>query len=555
MQTGPAAASRRDLPLPQIAFCVVLAVGAIGLLVLTRNLTFYQDTWNFLLHRQHLTVHTLLEPHNEHIVVIPVAVEHLLVAVFGMTSALPETIFLVVMLLVTAGLLFVYVSRRIGPWPGVIAAAVMLSLGPAWQELLWGFQVCFIGSVACGLAMLLLLERRDQRGDVLACVALVVAILFSSVGVCFVPAALLDVWLRRREDGWRRLYVPLVPAFAFLVWYAGWGHEAEHHVTLENVLAAPRYVLDGLASSLGAVLGLNPIPITESPDPEWGRPLLIGLAALVGFRAWRGWRPSRALWMTVVIVLAYWLLAAFNFVPGREAESVRYAFTGGVLMLMLIADLAQGIRLGTKSLIAVGALACLAIGPNLVMLHEGSQFLEGQSVITKADTGAIDIARETVAPSFGLTPEIAGTPSLIDVNAAEYLPAVAAHGSPGYSVGELLDGPELAQERADSVLAAALPVTAAAEPGVVAAGSCTSYPLTSSAVEVPLRPGTFAIEPRNGASAELWLRRFTPDGFPVSEGTAPAGATTALTIPPDLARGVRWHLLIEGSQPVMLCRR
>ncbi len=100
---------------PTAALAGVLFASAVVLLYLGRNFTFIQDTWNFLLERQGSSLDTFVQPHNEHIVVIPVAIEKLLVSAFGMTSALPERVVLTAMLLATAALVFVYVRRRVGP--------------------------------------------------------------------------------------------------------------------------------------------------------------------------------------------------------------------------------------------------------------------------------------------------------------------------------------------------------------------------------------------------------------------------------------------------------
>src|SRR5271156_1992582 len=96
---------------PVLFLGVALLASAVLLLVLGSGLTFYQDTWAFLLHRRGFSAYDFFSPHNEHIVVIPVAIEKLLIAVFGMTSAVPERIVMTLALLGTAALLFVYVRR------------------------------------------------------------------------------------------------------------------------------------------------------------------------------------------------------------------------------------------------------------------------------------------------------------------------------------------------------------------------------------------------------------------------------------------------------------
>src|SRR5262249_21199210 len=155
-------------------------------------------------------------------------------------------VLLTAFLLGTAALVFVYVRRRVGPWPALAAALVLLFLGPAWQDLLWPFQIGFIGSGLFRVAMLLALGPDDERWDGAACVFLTVAILFGSLGIPFAAAAVVNLVQRHRERGWRRAYVALVPILLYAIWYAGWGHDAESHVTSHNVFASPGFVVEGL---------------------------------------------------------------------------------------------------------------------------------------------------------------------------------------------------------------------------------------------------------------------------------------------------------------------
>ena len=129
----------------------------------------------------------------------------------------------------------------------------------------------------------------------------------------------------------------VVPALLFVAWYAGWGHEAESHLGLRNLLSSPRFVFDALASTVGSLagLGVNPYPYEVTPDPNWGRPLLVALVIGLGFLQWRRPGVSRGFWTLAVATLAYWGLAAINFIPGREPTGSRYQYAGAVLLMML----------------------------------------------------------------------------------------------------------------------------------------------------------------------------------------------------------------------------
>ncbi|HJX33128.1 MAG TPA: hypothetical protein VJ257_02930, partial [Solirubrobacterales bacterium] len=389
---------------------LALAAAAALLLSLASGLTFFQDTWDFLINRRGFTARAFLEPHNEHIVVIPVAIEQLLLRLFGMTSAMPEFVVLTAMLLATAALVFVYVRRRVGPWPALVAAVLLLFLGPAWQVLLWPFEIGFVGSTLFGVAMLLALDRGDRRWDIAACVCLAISLGFSSLGLAFAVGAVVDVLQgRRRPGGLRRAYVAAVPLLLYAAWYVGWGHDAESHLSLHNVLVSPRFVGEGLVASVDSLLALSTIAGEAIGRSIWGVPLLVGLVALLVYGQVRKPGLSPRLWPVVAAAATFWFLAAFNYFPGREAYSSRYLYAGAAFMLLIAADLLKGVRFGRWALLAGGLIALVAVAFNLTPLREGRDWLKRETALTRSDLAAIEIAHRTVDPAFSLTPEVAGS--------------------------------------------------------------------------------------------------------------------------------------------------
>jgi len=541
---------QRIAPLALLAAALIVAASV--LLSYASGLTYFQDAWEFLMNRRAFTADAFLAPHGEHIVVVPVAIQQLLLMAFGMGSARSGDVVLVFALLATAALVFAYVRRRLGAWPGLIAAVLLLFLGPAWQDLLWPFQISLVGSLLCGVAMLLALERDDGRGDAVACAFLALSIGFSSLGVAFAAGAAVDVLQHRRRRGLRRAYVAVVPLLLYLAWYAGWGHEAESQLTLHNVFVSPRFVLEGLSGSLGSLLALSTIAGEAVGRSKWG---YVALALLVAGLAWalrRGHRPSSRLWPALASAAAFWFLAAFNFVPGREAYSSRYLYVGAAFALLIVADLLAGRRPGRRALLPVAAAAIAIAVLNLSPLREGRDFFRSQTVLTRSDLAAIEIARRTVDPEFALPPEVAGTSFLNEIRAGEYLQAVDEYGSPAYTAAELARAQEAGRRQADVVLANALPVTIETVPR--SSGVRTGGPSCKALGRAPLalRPGLSRIELAGGGLATIRLRRFSR-GYPlVSEGV-PGGSTTLLRIPADAAARP-WQLQVETAQGVALCR-
>jgi hypothetical protein len=546
----------RDMPLVLLGLATAASVAL--LLYLTRDFTFLQDTWEFLMNRRDLSTDALLSPHNEHIVVIPVAIEQVFLRVFGMADATPEYVLLAISLATTAYLLFLYVRRRAGAWPALFAAVVLLFLGPAWEVLLWPFEISFVGSVLFGLAMLLALDREDRYGDLLACLFLALSFGFSSVAIPFAAAAAVDVFQKRRSHGLGRAWVVALPVLLYAIWYLGWGSDAETHVSLRNVLSSPRFVFEAAAVAVGAVVGLGTNPFGGSPDPVWGRTILVALVAVFAYRQVR--RPGFApgFWPVAAAAATNWFLTAFNQIPGRDPTSSRYQYMGGVLVLLLLANLLDGVRLGRRALLALGGLATAAVAVNLVVLTDGRDVLEQQSVLTRGDLAAIEIAKRTVDPEFSLNTEVAGTTTLIDVQVGKYLPAVEDYGSPAYAPAELAAAPDYARRQADIVLSQALPLSTSTQLGAYdpdAGENCVEAPDDApSDSEVRVSPGSTRIELSPGPRAEFTLRRFATGEYPVVTEGAPGDSVTTLHVPGDGAPGYPWFLHVAASQPARVCR-
>jgi hypothetical protein len=519
------------------------------------DLTFFQDSWEFLMHRRELSADALLTPHNEHIVLIPVAVSQLSLHAFGMDSMTPELVVLVALLLGAAVCLYVYVSRRLGPWPALMMAALLLFLGPAWQDLLWPFQIGFAGAALTGLAALLALEGDGRRRDLLACGLLVLSFAFSSLGLSFAVAAAVAILLQRREHGLRRLYVVAAPLLLYAGWYLGWGHTAPNQFSLDNVLDSPAYVWEGVTASLDSVLALGTISDEVVGRSRWGAPLLIALLALLAYGQLRRPGAPRGLWPVLAGGATFWFLAAFNTSPGREPYSSRYLYVGVFFLLLVAANLLQGLRPNRRALSLAAVLTAVVVGFNLVPLREGRDFFAEESVITRADLGAIEIAARTVEPTFTLaSPEVAGTVFLGEIEAGEYLQAVEEHGSPAYSPSELAAAAEEGRRQADLVLANALPLGIETDlPASAPAGRCRSLGAGGPGTSIPLEPGVTTIHFGSGGEGALRLRRFASGEYPLHSGGIAPNSTAKLFIPRDRSQRP-WRLAVDAPPGSALCR-
>lgn len=556
---------------------LVLLIWLVGasatlLLIWGSKLSFLLDDWEFLLYRRDWE--GIVEPHGEHIVVLPMLIYKALLATVGMESALPFRVVSVSLFLLSAILLFVFLQRRIGQWPALAGTAVVLFLGPAWEDLLWAFQVGYFGCMACGLGALLALERGDRRGDLLAAALLVLAVLFSSLSLPFLAgvAVLLG---RRRPIPWRRLYIVALPLAVYALWWLGWGHDAESSASFANLAKTPVFVLNGFAASFASAFGLTIPEVAESAGGlEWGRPLLVAAMVLAAWRLGRRRGVPDWLWIVAAIAGAFWILAGLNQAEGRSPTASRYQYVGVIFTMLIAAEMLRGVRIGRGALIAVFVVAVSAIAGNVYYLEQAYRSYHAISVLEKADLAAVEIARDTINPGFVLSEDIADT-GYVHVEAGAYLSARDAFGSPAYDLAELAEAPAPARYAADKVLFKALEVTQVpADPETVPPGPAPAASQgATGGIEIPAE-GCLTVPseggasplldlPRTGAVVEAGsqpissaeLARYATGVFPAElTNPIPAHEAAELIIPPDRSP-VRWRARLHTQAPAIVCGR
>jgi hypothetical protein len=395
----------------------------------------------------------------------------------------------------------------------------------------------------CGVCALLALDREDRPGDVVATVLLLASLLFSDVGIPFVAAATVDLALRR--DRWARAYVVAGPTALWLLWYAGWGHEAHTFVSFTNFAKSPGYILDGLSASLATWLGLGASASDPSPL-DWGQPLLVLALGLVAWRLYVLRRPSPRLLGTAALLLGFWFLTALNTNPLAPPTAGRYQYLGIVLLVLVVAELVRGLRMGQWVIVGALLVSVAAALTNGVRLRDAAHGLAGIAQQQRGGLAALELTRGHVAPGFKLTQENSGVEYLGALDAGSYFSAIDAYGSPAYTPTELAGSSELARTSADMVFAAALGVRLLPAPGLRPGGCVTAKPATP--VTVP-RAGLLLRSGRPGVQASL--RRYATASFPVSLGALEPRVPELLRITPDRS-AKPWTL--ELSAPASVCQ-
>ncbi|HWB69341.1 MAG TPA: hypothetical protein VG518_05140 [Solirubrobacterales bacterium] len=516
------------------------------LLALDSHLTFIADDWELLVRRAGWSPGVFLAPFHEHIVVGPALLYRALLQVFGMGSALPFYVVSTGLFILSAVLLFAYLRRRIGDWAALVFVVPVLFLGAGAEDLLWAFQMGFFGSMAAGLGMLLALDRDDRRGDRLACALLLVSIAFSSVGLAFAAAALADLVLGRRPRS-GRAYVAAVPIAAYALWWAGWGHTAESHLSLDNLLALPLYVFDSIGAGIAALLGRE---VVDPANPGHPPLLFRGLAAVaIGAGALRVSRQggvSRGLAVALALALAFWGLAGLNHTFLRPPTAVRYQYPSAVFLLLIAAEALRGVRITRPALLVLAALATVSVLGGISLLRQEYRLWESMSDSVRATLAAVDIAGPRAS---GMLPStVFGD---LPISAHRDLEVAGEHGSPGFSESELLADPESRGALADPELAAFLGIALRKEGPAPGPPCRRARALDAAAPSLALGPGGFELKNASARPVGIELGRFSRE-HPIQLGELAPGAVGRLAIARDGARRP-WRLSLDGGGPVRLC--
>lgn len=214
------AALRATVWHPAAAVLAVASVAAaLGFLWLGRSQWFFQDEWHFLAERDAGSMSSLIEPHNEHLSTVPILYYRALWNVVGLRSYLPYQLMSLASHLLVVWLLWLIMLRsRVSPWPATAAAGLLLFYGAGAENVVWAFQVGFLGGVVGGLACFLVADAHPTRARTVGAVAAgAYGLLCAGTGLVVVAVALAAVACRR---GLRRALVVGVPlAVPYAIWW------------------------------------------------------------------------------------------------------------------------------------------------------------------------------------------------------------------------------------------------------------------------------------------------------------------------------------------------
>jgi hypothetical protein len=512
----------RSPALPWLALAALVVLTGVFLYHETRGTTIWLDEWSWALQRRGGGLASLLDPHNEHLVLIPVAIYKLLFATAGLGNYAPYRVIVTLAHLACGVLVFAYARTRVGAVLALCAAGSLLLFGPGWENILWPFQMAMLISLAAGLGALMVLDRRSRRGDIAACVLLAISIASSGIGVAFLIGIALELALGRRR--WDCAWIVAVPLVLYIVWWIGYQHSSFHR---HDILVAPSFLVTGLATTLSALFGLGGATGFDGLGTleTWGPALLIAALALIVWRVarLRTLRP-RAVCLAVIL-LSFWLLTAFSRAFLTQPYASRYLYIGAFLTLLLAVELAMGLAPRWPVKLAIAVVAAGAIVSNIGAIRNAGRLIRAEGQVTSADLGALEIARPVTPPGY-IARGIPGYPFVV-VPAAAYFRTAAAIGTPAASETTIVHDPESVRAVVDSELIRAHGI--ALRPSV-RTGAGLPCLTVAHRVLTTVPPGGLLLKAA-GAPATVAIRRFADAYSPL--GAITPGRPVTLQIAPD----------------------
>jgi hypothetical protein len=512
------------------------------------------DKQGQLVHFAPFSPEYLFAPFNGH---LPVGGRFVYELVFATFGAKYEVFVLIniASLFACVALTFELARRRVGTIAALAPCIVLLFLGFAREQLLWPLDFNTAGSLAAGLGAILVLQRDDRRGEILACLLLAISIAMIELGLCFALGIAIWLLIRHRVAAWRRAWIVLVPLALYAIWWL-WARKFDQsETTASNIHLFPETVLHGAAAALGAMTGTNPILAGSyvTAVTWFGRALAVAAAVVLLARLCLG-RLPRTIWVWLAILGSYWVFLA---VAARPAEAGRYVLVAAVLIVLIAADAVRR-RVSDGAAVALLILALVALPANIAQLKEGraDDTLHHDPPVSHAEFAMLELARNHVDPEYVVTsdPRVAEVDGglFIGIPAGAYLDAAANNGSIAYSLDELRDQDEGLRLIADAALVGADGIAAEPATAPTRLAKCRSIAVRSGEESATFvtAPGKTLLRPDRGGQTGLWLARFADSPRSVGIDYLSSGSWSEIVIPGDEAPDP-WRVTVDG--PVTAC--
>jgi hypothetical protein len=207
---------KRRLTSPITWHYVSLALGLVIILILQAGQWFFFDEWAFL----KLDGPGLFDPHVGHWSTSPLLVFEALRATVGLHSYYPYAAAVTIVHLALAHITWrVLLRSGANPWISTAMVTVLIFFGVGAENILWAFQIGFLGAMAIGLvAFFLASNEQVSRRRLVAIIAIsLFSLTWSGTAIPIVAATFLVLL---RSQGWRKAAIYLVANLTvYIAWY------------------------------------------------------------------------------------------------------------------------------------------------------------------------------------------------------------------------------------------------------------------------------------------------------------------------------------------------
>src|SRR5262245_11979980 len=513
--------------------------------------------------------HTILHPPpDKYLIAVPLLVYKALFETFGLDSYRAYRVTGILLVLLCAGLLFLLLRRWLPDRFAVPPTLLVLFFGAGSEVVITPVRIPSQIALAAGLGMMLALELPARRGDLAAMILLAISLASHPLGISFAAAGAVMILLSSR-NGWRRLWVIVIPGALFAAWWLFL--KPPDYASFPNppgaVFAFVRQSWVALTAAVSGLFGILEQPAFHQAPAKIAAIALFLLIALgIGFGRRRLPPIFWAALLGLVVLMVTTRLAPAGFL--RVPDTSRYLYPEAFFLLIALGVLAGSLKLPAWSMWVASAVLLVSLWPNLDRLHDTGQKFGQDSQRFRMQYSALEIAGPSGRPGFRPVP--------FSPTAAGYLAAARAFGPGGYPAAEIAGQSEELRGVADTTEVAALglqlepaarPPSAGAPPRVtdpqIAAtskGGCTTVTKgdgggdgasESGGVEFILPPGGAWLGLSRPADADINLGRFA-DLAAAPLRQPPGAQGMALRIPPDRA-SVPWRLLIRSGGRITVC--
>jgi hypothetical protein len=588
------------VPLAWAVFAVAALASATLILIISRGATFGGDEWGMVFRLVHDPLPSALfkPPPGKYLIAVPTLIYGGLAELFGTGSYLPYRVLGVVLVVAAAGLFLALAKRRVALWLALPCSILLLFLGAAWEVVAIPGRVPSQIAICAGLAMLLLLDRRDRAGDIGACGLATLAVISHPIGLAFVVAAAVIVPFGRRR-GWTRSWVFLVPLAVYGLWSVTLRETPQDAipVTLHDSLS---FAWQSFIAVCATVTGIFRPPWTRTVDFSTVASHALAFVAIGACLVAIARARRVSVWLIAALAALAFNLVAPSLAPGglafgfRNPQAPRYLYPGTVLLLWVVVEAVALRRVSFRAAVAGGAVVAtvfaVAMVSNVVQLVKSAHTYDRVSGVVNAELGVFNLTRDGRSPSelaseqdktleessgylafMFILSNAAGVDSVATAAPAYYLVS-DRYGGPADSSSAIRAAPLAARQQADRLLISTLPVhlrpVTGAVPRAATAGSssgsvgdrCRRFEpagagegTSKGSISLSGPPGRVWVVEGTAGQPSVTLGRLSGEPVQAVGWPSQAPRTASMRLPAAGLAATPWRLAVIGAAEVTYC--